>query len=96
METKKQKISQPVLGMKVYHKDIYNGNELMEIVGIRKDTIELQGDYSGGTNAIVQADWLPIKGTFKVKKICDRVVKYGTCDLPNVHCGYPGCEPFID
>jgi hypothetical protein len=50
------------IGKKVYHKDIYNGKELMEIVGIRKDTVELEGDYSGGTHAVTQKDWQSIDG----------------------------------
>ena len=50
------------LGDYVYHKDIYNGKEKMKIVGIREDSVELEGDYSGGTHAIVQKDWLNIDG----------------------------------
>jgi hypothetical protein len=50
------------LGQKVYHKDIYDGKELMEVVGIRKDTVELEGDYSGGTHAVCQKDWMSISG----------------------------------
>jgi hypothetical protein len=34
----------------------------MEIVGIRKDEVELEGDYSGGTHCVTQKDWLPIEG----------------------------------
>lgn len=47
---------------RVYHKDIYDGKERMEIVGIRKTEVELQGDYSGGTNNVVQKSWMPIVG----------------------------------
>lgn len=45
-----------------YHSDIYHGKELMEVVGLRRDTIELQGDYSGGTHNVCQKDWLPRLG----------------------------------
>jgi hypothetical protein len=50
------------LGMKVYHSGIYKGKEKMEIIGIRKNEVELQGDYSGGTHNVCQSDWLPIEG----------------------------------
>jgi hypothetical protein len=50
------------IGQNVYHKDIYNGRELMEIIGIKKDKVELEGDYSGGTNNVCQSDWEAIQG----------------------------------
>lgn len=50
------------LGNKAYHRDVYDGKELMEIVGIRKDEVELRGDYSGGTHNVIQDSWLPIDG----------------------------------
>jgi len=50
------------LGMTVYHQDIYDGHEAMEVVGIRADEVELEGDYSGGTHNVCQRDWLPIEG----------------------------------
>jgi len=45
------------LGIFVYHKNIYNGNEQMKVVGIRETTIELEGDYSGGTHLVCQRNW---------------------------------------
>lgn len=50
------------LGQKVYHADIYNGEELMKIVGIREKEVELEGDYSGGTHGTYGKCWLPING----------------------------------
>jgi len=50
------------IGQEVYHKDIYNGKELMKVVGIRKKELELEGDYSGGTHLVCQKDWMPIEG----------------------------------
>lgn len=50
------------LGQLVYHKDIYNGREQMKIIGIRKDHVELEGDYSGGTHNVCQSDWETIEG----------------------------------
>ena len=50
------------LGMKVYHKDIYDGKEQMKIVGIRENEIELEGDYSGGTHNVCQKDWCSKEG----------------------------------
>ena len=50
------------LGQKVFHNEIYNGKELMEVVGIRKKEVELEGDYSGGTHCVKQKSWLSIEG----------------------------------
>lgn len=50
------------LDQKVYHKDIYWGREEMKIVGIRKNSVELEGDWSGGTHNVCQKDWMPIEG----------------------------------
>lgn len=50
------------LGMNVYHKRLYDYHEQMKIVGIREFEVELEGDYSGGTNNVCQKDWLPIEG----------------------------------
>lgn len=36
------------------------------MVGITEDKLLLEGDYSGGTNNVVQRDWLPIKGTSRI------------------------------
>lgn len=94
--TKKEEVYKPELGMKVFHETIYKGKEMMKVVGIRETEVELEGDYSGGTHAVIQKDWLPVKGLFRLRKVCDEVEKYGTCQLPNVHCGYPGCEPYVD
>ena len=52
---------------KVYHRDIYWGQEQMTIVGIRANEVELQGDYSGGTHNVSQRDWLPIEGLLEDK-----------------------------
>ncbi len=48
--------------MVVYHTDVYNGNEEMKVVGIRKDQVELYGDWSGGTNKAFGAAWKPLNG----------------------------------
>lgn len=54
------------IGHVVYHADVYDFGEALEIVGIRKDQLELKGDYSGlGHN--VDTDWLPIAG--KVSRV---------------------------
>lgn len=93
--TKKEEVLKPELGMRVYHEKIYNGNEKMTIVGIRMTEVELEGDWSGGTHPVIQKDWMPIKGLFRLRKVCEQQEKFGTCTLPNVHCGYPGCEPYV-
>jgi hypothetical protein len=46
----------------VCHKDIYKGGELMKIVGLRENEVELEGDYSGGTNNTIGRQWFPIEG----------------------------------
>jgi len=50
------------LGQKVYHTDLYQGREMMKVVGIRKNQVELEGDYSGGIHNVCQKDWLSIDG----------------------------------
>ncbi len=55
------------IGQMVYHKDIYDGNEQLEVVGLRKKEVELEGDYSGGTHNVCQRSWMPIEGVFNKK-----------------------------
>lgn len=50
------------LNQTVYHKDVYDGREPLRVVGIREHELELEGDYSGGTHAVCQKDWLNIEG----------------------------------
>jgi hypothetical protein len=54
------------LGQTVYHRDVYEHREPLEVVGIRKDELELEGDYSGGTAGFKQRSWMPIKGVSTV------------------------------
>lgn len=51
------------IGMIVYHRDVYNYRESLEIVQLREEEMEVEGDFSGGTHAIRQRSWLPIDGT---------------------------------
>jgi hypothetical protein len=55
------------LGQKVYHEALYWGKEEMKVVGIRENEVELEGDYSGGTHAVCQKDWLPLEGLLLAK-----------------------------
>ncbi len=57
MKTEKLKLEQFV-----YHNELYSGKEQMKIVGLRKDQVELEGDFSGGTHNVCQRSWMPIKG----------------------------------
>jgi hypothetical protein len=93
--TKREPLLKPELDMKVFHEEIYDGNELMTVVGIRKDSVELEGDYSGGTNRTIGKEWFPITGLFRVRKVCHEVEQRGSCQLHNLHCGYPNCEPYL-
>lgn len=56
-----QNRSQLKFDMRVYHQKIYDGNELLTVVGIRKDQVELKGDYSG-VGLDNSSCWLPIDG----------------------------------
>ena len=94
--TKEEPLQKPELGMSVFHKEIYDGKECMTVVGIRRDEVELEGDYSGGTHNIIEKEWYSIKGLFRLRKVCEQVVKYGTCQLHNIHCSYPYCEPYLN
>ncbi len=85
----------PELDMIVFHEDIYDGNESMTVVGIRKEEVELEGDYSGGTHAVNGTSWMPRKGLFRLRKVCENHIDGKGCPLPNVHCAYPNCEPYI-
>lgn len=50
------------LGDTVYHEAIYKGKEAMKVVGLRLNTIELEGDYSGGTHCVRQTAWMSRSG----------------------------------
>lgn len=50
------------LGQKAKHKDLYNGKEEFEIIGLKKEEVLLKGDFSGGTHKVEQESWMPIKG----------------------------------
>ena len=55
---------------KVVHNDIYHGNEIFRVVGIRTepDEVELEGDWSGGTHNVCQRGWHKKEGTKIVEK----------------------------
>ncbi len=93
--TEKQKVTFPELDMVVYHEDVYDGKEPLIIVGIRKNELELEGDYSGGTHSVVQKCWLPLDKVFVYRKVCEQIEKFGTCQLHNLHCSYPDCAPIV-
>jgi len=58
------------LNDKVVHSDIYHGNEVFRVVGIRTETdeVELEGDWSGGTHNVCQRGWYKKEGTKIVEK----------------------------
>ena len=51
----------------VYHRSVYQHKEPLKIIGIKENELELEGDFSGGTHNIIQSNWLPIKGTSRIK-----------------------------
>lgn len=50
------------LGQKVRHKEVYNGKETLEVVGLKKDEVLLKGDFHLDTNNVEEEKWMPIKG----------------------------------
>lgn len=57
--------------MTVYHTEVYNGNEPLKVVGIRKSQVELQGDYSG-VGLDNSPCWLPLNGLLiSSEEFCD-------------------------
>lgn len=50
------------LGQKARHKDLYSGKEVFEIVGIKKNEVLLEGDFSGGTHNVNQESWVTKNG----------------------------------
>lgn len=94
--TEIEKVTHPALGMKVFHEKIYNGQEMMEVVGIRKTEVELEGDFSGGTNPLAQKSWMPLSGLFRLVKVCPEYEKHGTCTLNSLQCSLPACRPYVD
>ena len=54
----------------VVHPEIYYGNEVFRVVGIRTepDEVELEGDWSGGTHNVCQRGWYKIEGIKIVEK----------------------------
>ena len=45
------------IGQKVRHKEIHNGRETMEVIGLKKDEVLLKE-----THNTEQESWMPIKG----------------------------------
>ena len=39
----------------------YHHKEIFKVVGIRREELELEGDWSGGTNPSTSKSWIPIK-----------------------------------
>ena len=54
------------IGQTVYHRNVYQHQESLKIVGIREHELELEGDYSGGTHNVCQKQWMPIKGVSRI------------------------------
>ena len=44
------------LGQTVYHRSVYEHKEPLKIIGILKDKLFLEGDFSGGTHNVIQRD----------------------------------------
>lgn len=68
MKESLQNINQLYFDMVVYHSEVYNGNEPLTIVGIKKHHVQLKGDYSG-IGVDNSSCWLPLDGVLIDKKI---------------------------
>lgn len=62
-----------LIGQRVYHRNVYEHRQILEVIGITKDEILLEGNYSGGTHCLRQRQWHPIKGT---SVVYDYMFKY--------------------
>ena len=54
------------IGQTVYHRNVYEHKVPLKIIEILEDKLLLEGDFSGGTNNVIQREWLPIKGTSRI------------------------------
>lgn len=70
----------------VYTNKVYDGHEPLKIIGIRKNQVELEGDFSGGTHNVTQSQWFDDKDVFALYSVCNEQLKTYGCQLPNVHC----------
>lgn len=87
MEYKRVELKNPVLGLyPVYIEDVYNGHEPFKVVGIREGSIELRGDWSGGTHAFSGDEWIGLERCFIVKEVCPESERPGGCQMPNIRC----------
>ncbi len=68
-------------------------SEIFEIIGERKEEIEIQGDFSAGTHGVCQSQWSKktLIKEFPANKICPEKID-GSCPHHNLHCAYPKCE----
>lgn len=60
------------IGQYVYHADVCDFKEPLEIVGIRKNQLELKGDFSG-IGYPIDPEWFPIAG--KVSRVYNHAEK---------------------
>jgi hypothetical protein len=59
---KKEPITEFKIFDEVVHPEIYYGNEVFVVVGMRADELELQGDWSGGTHNVSGRSWFKKEG----------------------------------
>ncbi len=83
-----------LIGRKVKMKyDFPLDNEVFEIIGERKNEVEIQGDFSAGTHNVCQSQWESKEKIkeFPPNRICKEKIN-GSCPHHNLHCAYPKCE----
>jgi hypothetical protein len=79
--------NEAILGLyPVYADNVYKGKEPFKVVGIRENSLELQGDYSGGTHTVCQNSWIDISKCFVVMSMCDNQLQPNGCQIHNLFC----------
>ena len=69
----------------VYIEGLYYGHEPFKIVGVRENSVELEGDYSAMNNTLGR-EWFNDERVFVVTTVCDEDLKPNGCQVHNVNC----------
>lgn len=96
MKESLQNTNQLYFDMVVYHSEVYNGNEPLTVVGIKKHHVQLKGDYSG-IGVDNSSCWLPLDGVLIDKKINKMEEKISTLGEQRVRISFnPSKESVVD
>lgn len=85
----------PYFGMECYH-DALSPETKVKINGMRESHVELISLETGKQLEFLLGDtWFPKSHIYRKRKECENKRATGNCNLPNVHCRWPDCEPFV-